>query len=65
MISKSSESETAASQGLFSHIANKDVSSAQRGILLLIFATMSFIQTRNRNGAILNVMEQLQTHFKE
>lgn len=65
MISKSSESETAASQGLCSLIANKDVSSAQRGILLLIFATMSFIQTRNRNGAILNVMEQLQTHFKE
>lgn len=65
MISKSSESETAASQGPFSHIANKDVSSAQRGILLLIFATMSFIQTRNRNGAILKVMEQLQTHFKE
>jgi hypothetical protein len=57
MISKSSESETAASQGPFSHIANKDVSSAQRGILLLIFATMSFIQTRNRNGAILKVME--------
>ena len=57
MICKSSESETAASQGPFSHIANKDVSSAQRGILLLIFATMSFIQTRNRNGAILKVME--------
>jgi hypothetical protein len=65
MIFKSSESETAASQGPFSTITNKDVSSAQRGILLLIFATMSFIQTRNRNGAILNAMEQLQTHFKE